>query len=82
MQESAALALDAAEPARTVPSLRLVAHPEEQDGAGALPPVTSDLFVLAAALAAQRSPEQGAGLLRRGLDQAAAAQGARPAAFW
>lgn len=61
-------------PLRTVPSLAIVPVPTVRDSAGPLPAVTSDLFVQAAAIAAQRSPSEGASMLRRGLEQADAAR--------
>jgi hypothetical protein len=53
------------------PPLRIVPAATLSDVPGVLPPVTSELFIEAAALAALQTPGQGAWLLRRGLEQAA-----------
>jgi hypothetical protein len=70
--EAAAQHLDVPGLARTVPSLRVVDAPIVPESAGELPAVTADLFVQAAAIAAQQWPEHGALLLQRGLAQARA----------
>jgi hypothetical protein len=57
------------------PPLRSVPASTSPDAPGALPPVTSELFIEAAALAALRDHKEGAGFLRRGLEQANAVRG-------